>query len=327
MLRFVPEGTQCFVVMDLEWNQHASRPKHAIPHEIIEIGAVKLDRDLRLLDERQYIIKPVVYPVLDKHIRQVTGIDPEELKEGQTFARAFSSFLKWCGPGASLCTWGRDDYPVLLRNARFYKMDLPLEPPLNLQMVYAHLMTDKPSAQVGLSAAMEALGMAMDLPAHRALNDALYTARLMARLQKAVDAAPPEAIESLRRAAAEEALAARSATRSVPTNLTRYDDVLENASFTAVRCPVCGGETRLTLPWFDSGHGRFLALCECPVHGTAFAQMHFKRLYNEKLVMHQRAYLATPERVADVMARRNAARETLPRGARRTPRPRKEGRE
>ena len=103
--------------------------------------------------------------------------------------------------------------------------------------------------------------------------------------------------------------------------------MLENASFTAVRCPVCGGETRLTLPWFDSGHGRFLALCECPAHGTAFAQMHFKRLYNEKLVMHQRAYLATPERVADVMARRNAARETLPRGARRTPRPRKEGRE
>ena len=37
--------------------------------------------------------------------------------------------------------------------------------------------------------------------------------------------------------------------------------------------------------------------------------------------------IATPERVADVMARRNAARETLPRGARRTPRPRKEGRE
>ena len=78
MLRFVPEGTQCFVVMDLEWNQHASRPNHAIPHEIIEIGAVKLDRDLRLLDERQYIIKPVVSPVLDTPIRQVTGLDPEE---------------------------------------------------------------------------------------------------------------------------------------------------------------------------------------------------------------------------------------------------------
>ena len=76
MLRFVPEDTQCFVVMDLEWNQHASKPNHEIPHEIIEIGAVKLDRDLRILDEQQYIIKPAVYPVLDKHIREVTGIEP-----------------------------------------------------------------------------------------------------------------------------------------------------------------------------------------------------------------------------------------------------------
>ena len=125
MLRFVPGGTQCFVVMDLEWNQHASRPNHAIPHEIIEIGAVKLDRDLRLLDERQYIIKPVVYPVLDKHIRQVTGIDPEELKEGQTFARAFSSFLKWCGPGASLCTWGRTTTPCCCATRGFTRWTCP----------------------------------------------------------------------------------------------------------------------------------------------------------------------------------------------------------
>lgn len=320
MLRFVPEETQCFVVMDLEWNQHASRPNHEIPHEIIEIGAVKLDRDLRLLDEQQLIIRPTVYPVLDKHIREVTGIDPEELKQGLSFERAFTRFVKWCGPGAFLCTWGRDDYPVLLRNTRYYKMDLPFQPPLNIQMVYSHLMTDKPLTQVGLSAAMEQLGMEMDLPAHRALNDALYTARVMARLQRAVENAPKEAVEALRRFNAEEALAAQSDTRSVPTSYTRYDDVLDNPRMTAVRCPLCGGETKLTLPWFDAGHGRFMALCECPEHGVSFAQMHFKRLYNNKLVMHQRAYLATPERIADVMARRNAARTSLPRGARRAQR-------
>ena len=76
----------------------------------------------------------------------------------------------------------------------------------------------------------------------------------------------------------------------------------------------------MTLPWFDTGHGRFMALCDCEEHGTSFAQMHFKRLYNNKLVMHQRAYLATPERIADVMARRNAARKQLPRAARRNQR-------
>ena len=323
MLRFVPEDTQCFVVMDLEWNQHASKPNHEIPHEIIEIGAVKLDRDLRILDEQQYIIKPVVYPVLDKHIREVTGIEPEELEDGLSFERAYHRFLKWCGPGAFLCTWGRDDYPVLLRNTRYYKLPLELAPPLNVQMVFSHLKTDKPLVQVGLSAAMEQLGMAMDLPAHRALNDAIYTAQVMARLQQDVDAAPPEAIDALKKFNAEEALAALSDTRSVPTGYTSHDDVLGNERMVALRCPVCGGATRMTLPWFDTGHGRYMALCDCPEHGTSFAQMHFKRLYNNKLVMHQRAYLASPERIADVMARRNAARKTLPRAARKAQRPEK----
>ena len=323
MLRFVPEDTQCFVVMDLEWNQHASKPNHEIPHEIIEICAVKLDRDLRILDEQQYIIKPVVYPVLDKHIREVTGIEPEELEDGLSFERAYHRFLKWCGSGAFLCTWGRDDYPVLLRNTRYYKLPLELAPPLNVQMVFSHLKTDKPLVQVGLSAAMEQLGMAMDLPAHRALNDAIYTAQVMARLQQDVDAAPPEAIDALKKFNAEEALAALSDTRSVPTGYTSHDDVLGNERMVAVRCPVCGGATRMTLPWFDTGHGRYMALCDCPEHGTSFAQMHFKRLYNNKLVMHQRAYLASPERIADVMARRNAARKTLPRAARKAQRPEK----
>lgn len=314
MLCFVPGDTQSFVVMDLEWNQRASRPNHDIPHEIIEIGAVKLDRNLKEVDRQQLIIRPVIYPVLDKHIREVTGIDPAELEEGLAFPDAFQHFVEWCGPKAFLCTWGRDDYPVLLRNTKYYQMELPFEPPLNIQMVYSHLMTDKPLAQVGLSAAMEQLGMEMDLPAHRALNDAIYTARVMARLESEVESAAPETIDALLRFNAEEALAARSDARSVQTVYTRYDDILANPRMTLVRCPICGGATTPDLPWFDSGHGRFMALCRCPEHGIAFAQMHFKRQYNNRLVMHQRAYLATAERIADVQARLKAAQNAPPRG-------------
>ena len=58
----------------------------------------------------------------------------------------------------------------------------------------------------------------------------------------------------------------------------------------------------------------YLALCRCPEHGIAFAQMHFKRQYNNRLVMHQRAYLATAERIADVQARLKAAQNAPPRG-------------
>jgi DNA topoisomerase-1 len=82
----------------------------------------------------------------------------------------------------------------------------------------------------------------MDLPAHRALNDAIYTAKVMAKLQKDVEEAPQEIIEALLKFNREEAASALSDTRSVPTGCTKYDDVLDDPKLVAVRCPICGGE-------------------------------------------------------------------------------------
>ena len=61
MLCFVPGDTQSFVVMDLEWNQRASRPNHDIPHEIIEAG--KLD-GTGFWQEIRYITLPLLGPLI-----------------------------------------------------------------------------------------------------------------------------------------------------------------------------------------------------------------------------------------------------------------------
>ena len=314
MLNFAGAGARSYVVVDMEWNQGAMRVNHDLPHEIMEIGAVRLGADLMPVETRQWIVKPAVYKTLDKHIASVTGISPEELDQGISFPEAFAEFCAWCGDGACLCTWGRDDYPVLLRNTRFYHLELPFAPPVNVQMIYSHLLTDKPREQVGLATAMEAMGETMDMPAHRALNDALYTARMMQRLTPLLNEADPARLEALEKCSAEEALAARSDARSVPTLYETYDDLLRNRRMTAVRCPICAGKTDMRLNWFDSGHGRFMALCDCSEHGTSFAQMHLKRLNNNRLVMHQRAYIATKERVADVLARHESSK-SLPKSS------------
>ncbi len=303
MLRFLPEEPGCFVVMDLEWNQRISRTNHGIPHEIIEIGAVKLDKNLNILDERRWLVKPTVYQTLDRHIQEVTGIEAYELQKGKRFPETFQEFLLWCGDDAALCTWGRDDYPVLLRNCRYYCITLPFAPPINLQMVFSHLLTDSPLQQVGLSSAMEKLELPMDLPAHRALNDAIYTAQIMSALSKALQTAEPARIEALRKTLQKEANVARSMTRSEQTPYFTTNEVLADEVCTQVHCPVCDGETRIRVPWFDAGHSKYLGLFVCPHHGTALGQMHFKKHFSERLILHQRIYLAPENEIADVEAK------------------------
>ena len=57
------DGTR-YIVFDLEWNQSAegkSGEVSALPFEIIELGAVKLDSRLRPLGEFARFIRPAVY--------------------------------------------------------------------------------------------------------------------------------------------------------------------------------------------------------------------------------------------------------------------------
>lgn len=301
------------VVVDLEWNQSPSRTRYEMPHEIIEIGAAKLDAQLRVVGSRQFVVRPAIYPLLDRHIREVTNITQEELDAGMSFREAFTAFVSFCGEGARLCTWGRDDYPVLLRNTRFFKTGLPFEPPVDAQLLYAHLLTSTPSRQVGLHAAMEALGLEADLPAHRAVNDALCTAQVLPAIRAAYDSAPVERLAQLEETVRQEARIAASDARSVPTPYKYQTDAVADEALVRVRCPVCGGRTAFRLPWFDTGHDRYLALSACPEHGVALCQMHFKRMVNTRLLMHQRSYIAPPEQQDEAMRRHEAALKRPPR--------------
>ncbi len=52
-----------YVVLDLEWNQDPTgraASRDMLPFEIIEIGAVKLDENLRILSEFRRLVRPRV---------------------------------------------------------------------------------------------------------------------------------------------------------------------------------------------------------------------------------------------------------------------------
>ena len=53
-----------YIVFDLEWNQcpeGKEKEEKGLPFEIVEIGAVKLDENFRLVDTFHTMVKPQVY--------------------------------------------------------------------------------------------------------------------------------------------------------------------------------------------------------------------------------------------------------------------------
>ena len=291
------------IVFDLEWNQSSYNPNHRMPHEIIEIGACRVDRNYRVVDTFSEVICPRVYKKLDKHIKSVTGITEAELAQGHPFSDVFGEFIHWCGEDSLLVTWGRDDFPVLRRNALFFMTPMPFEPPTDAQLVFGHACLHSPHQQMNLHNALETMNIEVDVPAHRAVYDAQCTAALLKAIDAAVMEMDDAAKAALTRTVEREKKIAASSLRSVPTKHVYQSEALNDERLMNVACPACGKRTAFDTPWFDSGREKYMALAHCPQHGMAYCQMHFKRVQAGTLVMHQRAYAADEEQIADVRER------------------------
>ena len=152
MFSLLNQDIQNVIVFDLEWNQSGYNPNHRMPHEIIEIGACRVDREGHVVSRFSELIRPRVYKRLDKHIKQVTGITEQELAQGRPFSDVFGDFISWCGEDAQLVTWGRDDYPVLKRNAAFFMTPMPFDPPIDAQLVFGFCCLGGEHKQMNLHA-------------------------------------------------------------------------------------------------------------------------------------------------------------------------------
>ena len=312
---FCLAGGECrhLIVFDLEWNQSSYNPNHRMPHEIIEIGACRVDRNYQVVDTFSALIRPRLYKRLDKHIKKVTGMTEEELSLGGSFDQVFGDFIAWCGTDAQLITWGRDDFPVLRRNAAFFQCPMPFEPPMDAQLVFGGACLGNVHQQMNLHMALEHQQIEIEVPAHRAVYDAQCTAAMLASIDQAVMALEEERRRQIEAVIAKEKRIAASSLRSMPTKYTYQTDALCDDALMNMPCPKCGRRTAFDTPWFDSGREKYLALSHCPAHGYAFGQMHFKRAASGLLIMHQRVYAAVKEEIEDVRERYRLYQLTPPR--------------
>lgn len=166
--------------MDLEWNNAYMKSTQRFVNEIIEIGAVKLNAELEIVDTYSELIKPAVSKKLRTRIKDLTHITNEDVFGGKPFKEAISLLEKWVGDDAIVMTWGDTDIRTMLTNFKCFlkkdKIDF-IKQYVDLQR-YCQCFIDMENVQqAGLSYAAECLQIdAEKYPHHRALDDSLLSA-------------------------------------------------------------------------------------------------------------------------------------------------------
>ena len=120
-----------YIIFDLEFNQGFDRLNNKTvsnakcPFEIIQIGAIKLDSELNILDTFSSYIKSEIYKDIHPFVKKMTGITNSNLKNAPSFKEVYEDFLKFIGIKNSIFgTWGTNDLkeltntPPALTNSR-----------------------------------------------------------------------------------------------------------------------------------------------------------------------------------------------------------------
>ena len=173
-----------YIVFDLEWNQSPDGKKFEnarLPFEIIEIGAVKLDKDKNIIDSFQRLIKPQVYNWIHDSIHEVIHVDYKDLTDGLPFPLAVREFLQWCGKDYAFFTWGNQDVMELQRNMKYYNMLSLIKGPVtyyDVQKLYG-ICYEEDGERRALETAVQQLKIKSQMEFHRAVADAYYTAYVL----------------------------------------------------------------------------------------------------------------------------------------------------
>ncbi len=269
-----------YIVLDLEWNIPRDRSKadpgllREIPEEIIEIGAIRLKEDFRPAGRFSIDVKPRYYKTMHRYISGLTQRADESLRHGSAFPQAAERFFAWVEEESTeylFCTWSNSDSSPWQNNLRHYGL-LPEHQPLflDVQRLYG-LAHEELSTQRSIAHALETLEIPLVEPFHKAVNDASYTARILAKtvdMLRSSDQLPSgaEAVyRQLSRYAYDPAIRYRVkldlGTVEQPNAL---DMILDNYPWT---CPAC--EHLLEKPvWKKKRRGLSRqAKVRCPEHG------------------------------------------------------------
>ncbi|MBQ9388430.1 MAG: exonuclease domain-containing protein [Lachnospiraceae bacterium] len=307
-----------YIVFDLEWNQSPggkAKENPKLPFEIIEIGAVKLNENREQIDSFQEIVRPLVYHHLHFRMKEVVPVTEEELMRARTFSRVARDFLKWCGDEEfTFVTWGNLDVMELQRNMDYYRIPNPFPKPLiyiDLQKLYSIRYSDG-KKRLALEQAVDEIGIPKDIPFHRALDDAYYTAQVMHAMDyEAVKEYTSVDYFRLPLTKSEEIyLTFPTYSKYVSRVFANKNRAMQDKSVAAISCPKCKLPVWKKIRWFSTGtSGVYLGLAKCPRHGYIKGKIRLKKLPDDSVYAVKTIKNVDSETAEEIRKKRLALRE------------------
>lgn len=292
-----------YIVLDLEWNQPTSYNSTAyksvgekLLFELIQIGAVKLNEQMEVVDSFSQLIRPVHYAKLHPRIKRITHITQEEVDDAPEFAEALSRFAHFCGEEYVLLTWGCDDVSVLDQNMRFFKCDVQLSKTYDMQKLFGDLIGNTKERQ-GLKAAMDhyQIEPSDEMPFHNALNDAYYTALVFAKFPE-----PEKVLEYPLAPRKLKHVERRKEQQSILRMRGSIKSSLASPSAMNPPCPACGKHMCVPEGYVKMNDGSYTALADCDQHGLIMVNLRFGKDENGKKIITRTAAIAEEQNKAYV---------------------------
>ncbi len=277
-----------YIILDLEWNQSSTGEEEVckvLPFEIIEIGAIKLNDLREKTDEFNELIKPQVYHELHNITRKLIHIRMEQLEGGKPFIEVMENFRKWWGEDYIFCTWGPLDLVELQRNIRYYGLEpIDIAPFkfLDVQKLFSIACEDKKSRK-SLEYAIDFMNIEKDIPFHRALSDAYYTAKILQRLDKQVLQNYSFDVFHIPASKKDEIGVIFDTCYQDPyfKYISRgFDDKIKamcDKTVTATNCFLCNKNLRKKIKWFSPNNKHYYSVSYCDKHGYMKAKIRIRK--------------------------------------------------
>lgn len=265
-----------YVIFDLEWNNAYDYKLKKGVNEIIEIGAIKLDEKLNIIDTFKQLIKPKLSKKLSSRFKNLTHISMEEIdNSGIAFEAAIADFSRWSGGENSIfLSWSNSDLYVLIDNFKKFmgisSVDF-IKKYADLQKYCQSFIENGNANQISLAHCAELFEINVDTEnLHRALEDCYLSSECF---KKVFNSKFSEYVVDCDKAFFERLV-------FKPYFLTKNISEDYNVNNEVLNCPYCKSNMRV-LKKYESINKSFRTVCECTKCGKKFwAFVRAKKTYD-----------------------------------------------